>query len=230
MAPTFDPQTCAPPDRPRKELSPDTVMMRPPAVGHHPGHDGARKEERTVEVHRRGRAPLLRRHLGERHGAAVCGVGDDHVDPAELIDPLGDQPVHLGLNAHIGHDQGDTDPQCLALVADGLGVLTTSPRVDDHIRTPSRQLEHGRPSQAPARTGDERHLPLQAGLLPSGQGRADNGEGRGCAEPLERGSPGDRGRGNGLHSKVPPVGVGGGSREEERTGGTDGFRPSIRKP
>jgi hypothetical protein len=107
-------------------------------------------------------APELDRLLEQRHQAAAdTGIGEDHVDPAQLFHRLLDEALHVGLGAGIGGHRDRPPARRLDL---GRGLLDRRGRlVDHHHRRPFGGKELGAgAADAAARPGHDRTLALKA--------------------------------------------------------------------
>ena len=111
-------------------------------------------EEGSAKVHVDDSVPGL---LVERFGVArddVAGVVHQHVEPAELLGGLVDDPRGLSVFGEIADDADRPGrpghvPERIAL----------RPTVDGHRRTGRRERERHGASDPPARPGHERGLP-----------------------------------------------------------------------
>ena len=101
-----------------------------------------------VEVDAHDLAPLVVGHLEGGLVDAGAGVVHEHVDPAEALDALGEQPLDVGADRHVGehHERLDAEPGQLRLDRGGsLGVPADDRRCSrPPPRAPGRTIGRGR--------------------------------------------------------------------------------------
>ena len=122
------------------------------------GQHGLGQRDECVDVDRADARPLLGRDLGERFADELGGVVDEHVQPTEAIESLGD---HVCGRLRLG--QVGTDGQRLGLVValEGLGQLVDPSTDDRHRGTVVEEGPRDGLTDAAARAGDQHDLVLE---------------------------------------------------------------------
>ena len=127
----------------------------------HRSHRLAAAQELAGQIDRDDGAPILESHIDEIRVALYAGIGDEDVEPAEMLDRGAEHRDDLIFVRDIGLERERVGTGLPNLRNNGIGGLGMSDVIDADIRAGRTQRQGDAAADAGIRTRDERLLPLQ---------------------------------------------------------------------